>query len=57
MIMPGMMETERKFGYLELGIFIGYAGLFAFLVLKALSKAPLYARNHPYMEESLHHHI
>lgn len=57
MVMPGMMGTGRKFGYLELGTFLGYAGLFTFMALTALSKAPLYAKNHPYMEESLHHHI
>ena len=57
MVMPGMVGMERKFGYLELGIFLGYAGLFSFLVLRALSRAPLYAKNHPFMEESLHHHI
>src|SRR3546814_9088229 len=56
-IMPGMVGTERKFGYLELGTFVGYAGWFSFLVLKAISKAPLFAGNHPSMEESFHHII
>lgn len=57
MAMPGMVGTERKLGYIELGAFLGFAGLFALLMLTALSKASLYPKNHPYMEESLHHHI
>jgi hypothetical protein len=58
MIMPGTMETERQFGITELFIFIGFAGLFTFLVLNALSKfESLIPKKHPLLEESLHHHI
>lgn len=44
-------------GLLELGTMLGFLGLFAFIVLNALSKAPLTPKNDPYLEESLHHHV
>lgn len=46
-----------KFGLLEIGTFVGFAGLFAYIVAYYLSKASLVPRNHPYLEESLHHHF
>lgn len=58
MIMPGTMESHREFGITELFTFIGFAGLFTFLVLSALSKfESLIPKKHPLLEESLHHHI
>ncbi|TKG91171.1 quinol:cytochrome C oxidoreductase [Puteibacter caeruleilacunae] len=55
-IMPGTVH-ENSFGWLEIGTFAGYTGLFAFMVLNALSKMNLYPKNHPYIEESIHHHF
>jgi hypothetical protein len=55
-IMPGAYGP-MKFGFTELGMFLGYAGLFMGIVFFALSKVPLIPKNHPYLEESLHHHI
>jgi len=43
-------------GFIEVGSFLGFAGMFAFVVARALSKAPLVAKNHPFLEESLNHH-
>lgn len=58
MIMPGTMENHREFGITELFTFIGFAGLFTFLMLSALSKfESLIPKKHPFLEESLHHHI
>ena len=58
MIMPGTMENHREFGITELFTFIGFAGLFTFLVLSALSRfESLIPKKHPLLEESLHHHI
>ena len=59
MIMPGTVGSEgRGLGVEEIGIFIGFAGLFVFLVFNALSKfKSLEPKNHPFLEESLHHHI
>lgn len=55
-IMPSIMKVNQ-FGIIEVGTFLGYAGLFIFVVATALSKAPVIAKNHPYLEESLYHHF
>lgn len=57
MIMPGTVETNRGFGIIEIGTAIGFAGLFTFLVLNNLSKHALAPKNHPFLDESLHHQI
>jgi hypothetical protein len=55
-IMPAITVTP-KFGIIEIGAFIGFAGLFALVFGKTLAKADLVPKNHPYLEESLYHHI
>jgi hypothetical protein len=58
MIMPGTVGAEgRGFGVEEIGIALGYVGVFSFLMLNALSKSSLVPKNHPFLEESLNHHI
>lgn len=47
---------KLEIGFIELGSFIGFAGMFAFVVAHALKTAPLVPKNHPYLEESLGHH-
>jgi hypothetical protein len=44
-------------GLMEIGTTIGFIGLLMYVVQFYLSKAPLVAKNHPMMEESLHHAI
>jgi len=48
---------DPKFGLLEIGTFLGYTGLFSLVVGTALTKAALVPRNHPYLQESVHHHF
>lgn len=55
-IMPGAYGP-MKFGFVELGMWLGYAGLFTGIVFYALSRASLVPKNHPYLQESIHHHI
>ena len=57
MVTPGTLKENGGFGFLELGIMFIYAGSFAFVILRQLSKMPLYGKNHPMLQESLHHHI
>lgn len=57
MITPGVMQDRGEIGLYEVGMFIGFLGLFLFMVFKHLAKAPLLPKNHPYVEESLHHEI
>ena len=46
---------QLKFGWIEAGLFLGYAGLFALVVGTVLSRSKLIPSNHPYLEESLNH--
>jgi hypothetical protein len=47
---------KLEIGLIEVGSFAGFAGMFAYVVAGALKAAPLVAKNHPYLEESLGHH-
>jgi hypothetical protein len=55
-IIPGTTGV-LKFGWIEAGMFLGYAGLFSLVVATALSKSKLIPQNHPYIEESINHHF
>jgi hypothetical protein len=57
LIIPGTMFNHNHFGLMEVGMFLGFLGLFIFTVLRALSKAPLMPVNHPFIKESEHHNI
>ncbi len=57
MITPGTLKFEGGFGFLEVGLIMVFLGSFLYVVLRQIAKAPLYAKNHPMLEESLHHHI
>ncbi|NBC83305.1 MAG: quinol:cytochrome C oxidoreductase [Bacteroidetes bacterium] len=56
LIMPGSIGDKAGFGMLEIGLTLGYFGLFALFVFRALSKAPLVPKNHPFYKESLEYH-
>ncbi len=57
MIMPGAVGGEKAgIGFLEIGLTIGYLGLFFLIVFRSLSKAPLVPKNHPFYKESLEYH-
>ena len=55
-IMPGSYEVQ-KIGFIEIGMWIGYAGLYLLLVFQALSKLKIEPENHPLLNESYHHHL
>ena len=57
MITPGVMKQDGGFGLLEIGMAMIFGVAFLFVTLTNLAKAPLYAKNHPMLQESLHHHI
>lgn len=57
LITPGTMHTHGRLGFFEIGMFMTFLGGFIFWVLTALTKRPLMVKNHPYLEESLHHDI
>lgn len=58
MITPGVQfDHWEGVHWSEVGMMLGFLGLFMFVVLSALSKASLVPKNSPYLEESIHHHI
>lgn len=57
MVIPGVLGGHAYIGIPEIGMLLGFLGLFTFVVFRALGKAELVKRNHPYIEESLEHHI
>lgn len=55
-VFPGSIGV-LQFGMIEIMTFVGFAGLYLYLVFSHLSKAPLVPVNHPYLEESKHRHL
>lgn len=53
-IMPG---STGKFGigFIEVGMFAGFSGLFVLVIAWGLSRIPLVPKNHPYLKESINH--
>jgi hypothetical protein len=56
MVMPGTVFDHWKIGVLEIGMFLFFAGLFIHVILRALTKAPLLVKNHPYLDENINQH-
>ena len=57
-VMPGTVGNHwTGLSWMEFGIFAGFLGLFLHVALNNLTKRPLLVKNHPYLEESLHHRI
>jgi len=57
MLTPGTLKGNSGFGPLEIGTALIFLGVFIYVVATSLSKAPLVAKNHPMLEESIHHNI
>jgi len=57
LIMPGVVGGEKAgIGFLEIGLTIGYLGLFMLVVFYGLTKSSLVPKNHPFYKESLQYH-
>ena len=56
MVMPGTVKENYGFGFVEIGAFLVFGGIFVFMFVNTLSKSKLIAENHPFIEESKHHH-
>ena len=56
LVTPGVLNTHGHIGVTEIGIGLGFAGLLIYLTLNALGKAPMEAKNHPFLDESKHLH-
>lgn len=57
MIAPAGIGAHASITALEIGLFLFFGSLFAFVVLRALTKAPLIPQKHPMLDESIHHEI
>jgi hypothetical protein len=57
MVMPATVKEHGSIGLLEIGTFLAFGGLFIHVILSSLAKAPLVAKNHPFLNESKHHHV
>ena len=57
MVMPGSLGRFVQFGLMDIGVSLGFLGLFLFFTFRALASAPLTAQNHPFLGESKHHAI
>ncbi|MFN8257236.1 MAG: hypothetical protein U0W24_16190 [Bacteroidales bacterium] len=55
-IMPGATGIN-KIGYIEIGTYLGFLGVFSFFVARSLSKASIVPQNHPYLKESMAHKL
>lgn len=57
MIMPGTVGPNGGYGLVEFGMVAMFASAFIYMVSNQLTKASLIAKNHPFLEEALHHDI
>jgi len=56
LVAPGTLGHHGHIGFTEIGMGLGYFGLFIYVVLNSLTKVPLEVKNHPFLEESKHLH-
>ncbi len=56
MVMGSVSKDHMTMSWLDFGILALYVGMVILFVGKALAKAPLLAKNHPYLKESIIHH-
>ena len=52
LVIPG--SEDGNIGLTEIGMGIGFLGLFLYVVLRSLTKRPLDIKHHPYLDESKH---
>lgn len=57
MVMPGTMRGDSGFGFIEIGTLLLFLGAFLTLFTRKLASASLVPVNHPFLEESMHHHV
>jgi len=56
MVFPGHQKDNVPMLLFDFGVALGFIGLIMFVTGRALSKAPLLAKNHPFIKESVIHH-
>jgi hypothetical protein len=56
MVFPAVSPDHVPMIVYDFGVALFFVGLILFVVGRALTKAPLLAKNHPFVKESLIHH-
>jgi hypothetical protein len=56
MVMASISKDHVTLSWLDFGILALFVGMIIFFVGKALAKAPLVAKHHPFLKESIIHH-
>jgi len=56
MVFPAVSPDHVPMIVYDFGVALGFVGLIMFVTGRALTKAPLLAKNHPFIKESLIHH-
>jgi len=56
-VTPGVLNYDGGIGFMEIGVALIFAACYLLVVLSSLAKVPLIGKNHPMLQESLHHHI
>lgn len=55
-VMPGTVGHHwTGLSWMEYGIFAGFLGFFINILLRNLASRPLLVKNHPYLDEAIHH--
>lgn len=57
MISGGSLGANAHIGLLEVSMALLFLGVFLYVILNNLTKAPLTPVNHPFLDESIHHDI
>ncbi len=56
MVMGSLSKEDVTLGWLDFGILALYIGMIILFVGRALAKAPLVSKHHPFLKESIIHH-
>ncbi|MGZ3693595.1 MAG: molybdopterin oxidoreductase, partial [Bdellovibrionota bacterium] len=57
LIMPAFSRSGFTFSWMDIGMFLGFLGFFAFAVRRFLSKNHTVPVNDPFLHETMHHHV
>ena len=53
---PGTLHEHGHLGFVEIGMGIGFLGLFLHIVTRSLKERTLNIKSHPFLDESIHLH-
>lgn len=57
MVMPATVKGNWHLGWMEIGTALGFVGALLYTIHSSLAKRPLMVKQHPYLDESLHHNV